>query len=336
MRFEADYGDAHLLSFGHHSEYNGGSRWPYDHTLTAIHPEHGEVGSLKYKMSGDRANSKVKVDKLEVDINHRRKGYGSALMDAMQARHPRSSIDHGDRTDLGKVWWSGYGEGKADKRGRTAAADSWQFSHHHIEGPHWRSFGGPVENPRQVMTQYKLRDGGVQFDSGSDHDYQVRKHGDEAVQRVQQAAREHHGVEDAPPPAVERPARRAPRVYYHGTTAENVTHVLPANRHGHGVMFNSDTSPEHAYASLDKGAAWHYAEMAHYVTGEKPRVYQVRPMHGDHSHVEDDPTWDDVRNQSRGNFDGDRRSKVGFEVVRELKTPRHIHDNFDWLGKGDA
>jgi GNAT superfamily N-acetyltransferase len=462
--------DAHLLTFEHQSEYNGGSRWPYDHMLTAMHPEHGPVGSLKYKMSGDRANSKIKIDRLEVDAEHRRKGYGSALMDAVQARHPKSSIDHGDRTDAREAWWADYGDGKADKRGRTAimrrttairmvppeeyrkfhypdypqaktpaalarhfkktspeyysqiksdaqkngittpmlvkwtdqrgnplrkpqamsghhraavahelglhmpvgdydnpadhdlvrqteqawfqenerplhdrpgrygrrimAADDWQFSHHHLEGPHWRSFGGPAEDPRKVMTQYKLRDGGVQFESGSDHDYQVRKHGDGAVQRVQQAAREHHGVEDAPPPAAApQPTRRAPRVYYHGTTAEDVTHVLPANRHGQGVTFNSDTSPEHAYASLDKGAAWHYAEMAHYVTGNKPRVYQVRPIGGDHSHVEQDPTWDDIRDQPRGNYQGDQRSKVGFEVVRELKTPRHIHDAFDWPEK---
>ena len=333
-----DEPDAHLLSYEHASEYNGGSRWPYSHTITATHPERGEVGRVKYFTSSDRANAKIKIERLEVGNGHRRRGYGSALMDELQRQHPKSSIDHGDRTDAGKAWWSSYGEGKADRRGRTAAADGgWQFSHHHIEGPHWRSFGGPADNPRQVMTEYKLRDGGIQFGTGAVHEHQVRKHGPEAVERLHDAVREHHGLDEAPPEtAAPQPTRRAPRLYYHGTTTADVTHILPAARHGQGVMFRSDTSHEHAYASLDKDAAWSYAEKAHYVTGGKPRVYQVRPMHGDHSHVEEDPMWDDVRGHSRGNYEGDRRSKVGFEVVRELKTPRHIHENFDWPGKDEG
>lgn len=218
---------------------------------------------------------------------------------------------------------------------RTAAAD-WEFSHHHVEGPHWRSFGGPAgDRSKSVMAEYKLRDGGVQFDTGTMHEHQVRKHGPEAVERLHDAVRQHHGVGDAPPEAPPPPVRPKPRVYFHGTTAEDVTHVLPANRHRGGVMFPSDTDHDYAYASLDKDAAWSYAEKAHYVTGGKPRVYQVRPLHGDHSHVEDDPTWDDARNMGRGNYEGDRRSKVGFEVVRELKTPRHIHENYDWHEKED-
>jgi GNAT superfamily N-acetyltransferase len=333
----ASQSDAHLLSFEHQSEYNGGSRWPYDHTLTAVHPEHGEVGSLKYKMSGDRANSKIKIDRLEVASDHRRKGYGSALMDSLQQRYPKSSIDHGDRTDLGKAWWGGYGDGKADKRGRTATVADWQFSHHHIEGPHWRSFGNPASDPeKSVVTEYKLRDGGVQFDTGTLHQHQIHKHGPEAVERLHDAVRQHHGMGDAPPEVPPPPARPKPRIYYHGTTTGDVTHILPASKHHSGVVFPSDTDHDYAYASLDKDAAWSYAEKAHYVTGGKPRVYQVRPMHGDHSHVEEDPQWDDTRNQFRGNYEGDRRSKVGFEVVRELKTPRHIHESFDWPEKEEG
>lgn len=437
--FLAVGGDSHLLTFEHHSEYNGGSKWPYDHTIAAVHPEHGEVGSLKYKTSSDRSNAKIKVDKLEVALDHRRKGYGSALMNQMQTQHPKSSIDYGERTDLGAARWSGYGEGKADKRGRTAAyeglsfheraaeglstmrvleahhpehghvgtiwwqgddhsismgkdkprkvlfpkgeirdikvpdqhqrngvatalwnqakeltpelhhstnpsdsgrawaehtaaGDGWKFEHRQIEGPHWRSFGDKPGGG-SVMSEYKLQDDGVQFDTGSMHEHQLRKHGPEAVERLQDAIRAHHGVEDAPPPAAAPPARRAPRIYYHGTTTADVTHILPAARHGAGVTFPSDTSHEHAYASLSKSTAWHYAEMAHHVTAGKPRVYQVRPLHGDHSHVEEDPQWENGR--LRGNYQGDRRSKVGFEVVRELKTPRHIHDSFDWPEKDE-
>jgi GNAT superfamily N-acetyltransferase len=330
--------DAHLLTFEHTSEYSGGSKWPYNHELTAVHPERGPVGFVKYKMSGDRATSKILIDRLEVDPDHQRKGYGSALMDALQQRHPKSSINHGDRTDAGSSWWSSYGEGRADRRGRTAAADDWKFEHHHTEGRNWRTFGGPADDPRKVMVEYRKHDDGpIEFDNGTMHDYAVRKHGPEAVQRTQQAALDHHGATTFDPSSVvPEKTRQAPRIYYHGTTAENVTHVLPAARHHGRVMFPSDTSHEHAYASLDKDAAWSYAEKAHYVTGGKPRVYQVRPMHGDHSHVEDDPQWDDVRGHSRGNYEGDRRSKVGFEVIREMKTPKRIHDSFDWPGKEDG
>lgn len=125
--------DGHLLSFEHADEYNGGSRWPYSHTITATHPERGEVGSVKYWTSSDRSNAKIKIDKLEVGQDHRRRGYGSALMDELQRRHPKSSIDHGDRTDMGKSWWSSYGEGKSDRRGRTAAHS--EFSREHTELP---------------------------------------------------------------------------------------------------------------------------------------------------------------------------------------------------------
>lgn len=330
--------DPDRLTFTHTSEFNGGSRWPYDHELTAVHPDHGPVGSVKYWMNGDRANSKIKINELDVNPDHRRKGYGSALMDALQEQHPKSSIDHGDRTDMGSAWWSSYGQGRADKRGRTAAADDWKFEHYHLGGPSWRSFGGPAEDPRRVISEYRKHDDNkIEFDSGARHEHMVRKHGPEAVQRVQQAALDHHDATTFDPSSVvPEKTRQAPRIYYHGTTTGDVTHVLPASRHHQGVMFPSDTDHDHAYASLKKDDAWTYAEKAHYVTGGKPRVYQVRPMHGDHSHVEDDPRWDDVSGHARGNYENDRRSKVGFEVVRELKTPQHIHDSFDWPGKEDG
>jgi GNAT superfamily N-acetyltransferase len=71
-------------------------------------------------MRGTRANSPILVDLLTVHRDHRRKGYGSALMDTLQDRYPKAKIQHGDRTNAGKAWWKSYGQG-ADRRGRTGS-----------------------------------------------------------------------------------------------------------------------------------------------------------------------------------------------------------------------
>jgi len=109
--------DAHLLDLQHEEYETGGSLYPNGETIKAHHPEHGQIGSLKY-MRGTRANSPILIDRLEVHRDHRRKGYGSALMDALQDRYPKAKIKHGDRTDAGKAWWGSYGQG-SNRRGRT-------------------------------------------------------------------------------------------------------------------------------------------------------------------------------------------------------------------------
>lgn len=115
-------GDADRLRFHHESEVTGGSKWPNQETLHAVHPEKGRIGYLQF-LRGNRVNSPILVKSLTVHPEHRRQGYGSALMDSMQQMYPKSRIDHGDRTDDGKAWWSSYGQGKSDSRGRTAARE---------------------------------------------------------------------------------------------------------------------------------------------------------------------------------------------------------------------
>lgn len=110
------------LDFDHDEEYNGGSVWPNTHTLRGLHPDTGEeVGSLKYK-TPRRAKDKIKIDMLKVHPDHRGNGYGNQLMDELQQRHPKTPIDHGDRTDDGKKWWESYSRGKSVQKGRTAAS----------------------------------------------------------------------------------------------------------------------------------------------------------------------------------------------------------------------
>lgn len=114
--------DASALAFHHEEWENGGTKWPNAERITARHPEHGVVGALQY-LRGSRANSPIYIQRLEVHSDHRRRGYGSALMDTLQAKYPKARIDHGDRTDQGKAWWSSYGQG-ADRRGRTGTLTS--------------------------------------------------------------------------------------------------------------------------------------------------------------------------------------------------------------------
>jgi GNAT superfamily N-acetyltransferase len=106
------------LTFEHTEEQTGGSKWPAMHRIIPVHPEHGRVGVLSYFTSP--RNAKIRIDNLSVQGPHQRQGIGTALMDEMQRRHPDASIDHGDRTDAGKAWWSDYSKGKAVRRGRTA------------------------------------------------------------------------------------------------------------------------------------------------------------------------------------------------------------------------
>jgi GNAT superfamily N-acetyltransferase len=111
--------DPERLTFQHTEWETGGSKYPNKEMITAHHPDHGQVGHVTY-LRGNRANSQILIDRLEVHPDHQRKGYGSALMDTMQQRYPKAKVNHGDRTDQGKAWWSSYGKG-ADSRGRTSA-----------------------------------------------------------------------------------------------------------------------------------------------------------------------------------------------------------------------
>lgn len=133
-------------------------------------------------------------------------------------------------------------------------------------------------------------------------------------------------VDDEPP---ERPSLG--HEYYHGTTRhfEPGERILPAAQHGRGSVFPYESSPEHAYATMNPSDAWHYAELAWNEgdpqPGDHPKVYRVRPI-SEHEH---DPMYDD-RGRSRGNFEGDVRSRHGFEVLDEVPMPEHMGRPKDW------
>lgn len=123
--------------------------------------------------------------------------------------------------------------------------------------------------------------------------------------------------------------------FFHGTVRPlkvgDVISPASSRPDWHQVSFPSETNRDYAYATAKEDDAWHYAEMAHnsqFRPGMKihPRVYRVRPL-GPH---EKDPTYDHERGYSRGNFEGDVRSKHGFEVVGEQPMPEHMGEPEDW------
>lgn len=130
-----------------------------------------------------------------------------------------------------------------------------------------------------------------------------------------------------------------PKIYYHGTSVPDVTHILPASKHKGEVTYEGTTSIHHAYATPHVEEAWEYAQES--FGGSKPgrprrpRVYKVRAIGGDH-HVEDDPEYETVKSpidgrtfQSwRGTRPDDKRSKVGFEVLGEEEVPDHVKERF--------
>jgi GNAT superfamily N-acetyltransferase len=119
MEGDAMASDADQLKFHHEEWQSGGSLYPNEERITAHHPERGAVGSVHF-LRGKRINSPILIKKLDIGKDHRRRGYGSALMDQLQAQYPKAKINHGDRTDDGKAWWKSYGQG-ADRRGRTSS-----------------------------------------------------------------------------------------------------------------------------------------------------------------------------------------------------------------------
>jgi hypothetical protein len=105
--------------------------------------------------------------------------------------------------------------------------------------------------------------------------------------------------------------------YYHGTTREDLEEVTPQPG---AQMFPHDHEGTHGFATANLSAAWNYAEHAHYNTGDRPRVYEVRPKGDD---VELDPARDKGGNSRRNNA-ADVRSLTGFDVEREMPVPERL------------
>lgn len=121
--------------------------------------------------------------------------------------------------------------------------------------------------------------------------------------------------------------------YYHGTIGHPYEdhptgEITPAREHGQGVIFKSDTSADHAYATTKVEDAWRYAEKAFDHAGSEgvhvPKVYEVRAT----GPVEKDPTWDDRFNRSRGNYENDYRSKHPFLIEREIDPSDDVRERY--------
>lgn len=314
------------LDFDHTEEDTGGAKRPTKITLRGLHPETGdEVGTLKYLVPRRKAD-KIYIDGLDVHEQHRGNGYAGQLMDELQRRHPKTPIDHGDRTDDGKKWWAGYSKGKSVQKGRTASLEPWQFEHYNLEGRSHRVFGQePGGQPREHRLDYSITpQNTIKF-------HNVDELPEHARQPMKGGVFERHQLPEYQPKHEDaRPEEPAKGPWYHGTTVAGVTHVLPAAQHGGDVTFPSDTDRNYAYATHNHDDAWNYAEKAWGADdhGRRPRVYEVKPI-GGMKHVERDPQHD-AQGQSRSNFSGDHRSKKGWKVVREVPMPERMGDPEDW------
>lgn len=268
------------------------------------------------------------IGNMNVREEHQRRGIATELL--RRAREQRPGLQHSDRlSDDARAWLSGIGE-------RTAEA-AWTFEHHQPGTTGHRMFGGPPDEPRRHMVEYDVSpDKKIDFGKSgtmSGMDRVERKGGPEAVEKMRAAVfAQHPGHTEYDPQADAEPEKPKRRVYYHGTTVEDVTHVMPASHHGQGVVFPGETDKDYAYATPKLGDAWDYAQKAwdHTGGGRRPRVYQVRPI-GGHQHVEKDPQYTGGSNPMlRGNNASDVRSKKGFEVVKEMAWPKHMGDQKDY------
>lgn len=89
------------LSFRHEIDFDG------TRTLTAVHPEHGDVGQLSYsKMEWPEGHTRrsLRIESLDTFKGHHRRGVASQLMRELERRHQGVPIDHGGRTPEGAGW----------------------------------------------------------------------------------------------------------------------------------------------------------------------------------------------------------------------------------------
>jgi hypothetical protein len=126
----------------------------------------------------------------------------------------------------------------------------------------------------------------------------------------------------------------AGRDFFHGTVIEGLTEIVPASKHGRGVIFPHVTDRNFAYATPDERTAWTYAELAYNAADRGvPRVYRVRAV----GPTEEDPQYDQ-HGRSRSNYAGDIRSRWKFIVVEEVPMPEAMGTPSDWdpsYGDGD-
>lgn len=230
--------DAHLLRFSHESEDTGGSKYPNEEHIRAFHPDHGQVGHVQF-LRGNRVNSPILIKMLKVNKDHQRKGYGSALMDQLQQRYPKSRIDHGDRTDDGKGWWASYGQGKADRRGRTAELET------------------PAPTVHKVADRYNRHE--------DDWTYNTSIKGQLKVTSPDGEEKIHHSF--ALPNGLThlRHPHHVPTPMYHGTSRDITGDQIEPGHPGNFVK-----RMKHVYMTDDLDQARHYA-------GPSGHVYQVRP-----------------------------------------------------------
>lgn len=147
------------LNFDHTERETSGTKRPTQITLRGLHPETGdEVGFLRYQVPRRKAD-KIYIDRLEVHEEHQGNAYGHQLMDELQARHPATPIDHGDRTPAGQGWWKSYTRGKRVQKGRTMA------SRHDREPPRpiSRSAGTTINYIRNPESSTQWGDFGEQY-----------------------------------------------------------------------------------------------------------------------------------------------------------------------------
>lgn len=116
-------------------------------------------------------------------------------------------------------------------------------------------------------------------------------------------------------------------IMYHGTTkredADDPEEITPS---GGSQSFGPGVAdPDYAYATPSLHDAWTYAhKRAENGAGGKPTVYRVTPHKPED--VEEDPKFSG--DYSRGNYEHDKRSKSGFEVLDEV--PMSQKQEHDW------
>jgi hypothetical protein len=200
----------------------------------------------------------------------------------------------------------------------------WDFEHYHKSGDYWHAMGHGPGDARMGLDYTKRPGDKVEFRQ-ADNEYNEAQNPEHAA-LIRQHVLDFHGATEHEPP----PPKQKRRIYYHGTTVKGVTHILPASHIGVEKRYH-ETDPNYAYATTSLEDAWFHAGNATY-DGGRPRVYQVRPI-GGHKHVEKDPDEYPDGTYRSGVMDGDHRSAKGFEVVREMKAPKHLRPYYpghDW------